>query len=241
METSGGTLLGGRVVHMQPREGHRTGIEPVLLAACVPARAGQLVMEGGTGSGAGLLCLACRVPGMRGIGIEWQAEMADLARRNVAANAADGRIEVVTVDLLAWRAAAPLDHAFANPPWHCTHGTSSPDPSKEAAKRAVADGVGGWAMALAACLRHGGTLTLVVPPARLTECLDAASAGGCGSTIIYPLWPRSGREAKLMLFRATKGGGGPCRLVPGLVLHEADGFSGEAEALLRDGLALDLG
>ena len=31
METTEGTLLGGRVCHAQPRTGHRTGLEPVLL------------------------------------------------------------------------------------------------------------------------------------------------------------------------------------------------------------------
>ena len=44
-----GHLLDGRVRYAQPAKGFRSGIEPVLLAASIPARAGQRVLEGGTG------------------------------------------------------------------------------------------------------------------------------------------------------------------------------------------------
>ena len=38
-ELTDGTLLGGKVIYRQKSSGYRTGIEPVLLAAFVPARA----------------------------------------------------------------------------------------------------------------------------------------------------------------------------------------------------------
>ena len=83
---TGGYLLGGRVRYAQPRQGFRSGIEPVLLAAAVPARAGERVLEGGTGAGAALLCLAARVPGVHGVGIERDGTLVSLARRNASAN-----------------------------------------------------------------------------------------------------------------------------------------------------------
>ncbi|MCC7428595.1 MAG: methyltransferase, partial [Alphaproteobacteria bacterium] len=48
-------LLGGRVVLRQPVRGYRAAIDPVLLAAFVPARAGEHVLEGGIGAGAAAL------------------------------------------------------------------------------------------------------------------------------------------------------------------------------------------
>ena len=81
-----GHLLDGRVRYVQPRHGFRSGIEPVLLAAAVPARAGDRVLEGGSGAGAALLCLAARVPGVRGLGIEQDPALVTLAKRNAAAN-----------------------------------------------------------------------------------------------------------------------------------------------------------
>ena len=50
-----GTLLGGAIRYGQPKTGYRTGIEPIFLAAAVPAHAGNQVLEAGTGAGAGLL------------------------------------------------------------------------------------------------------------------------------------------------------------------------------------------
>ncbi len=56
---------------------------------------------------------------------------------------------------------------------------------------------------------------------------------------LLPLWPRAGRAAKLVILRALRGGRGPMRLLPGLVLHApAGGFSAQAEAVLRGGAAL---
>ena len=75
-------LLDGRVRHDQPAAGHRTGIEPVLLAASIPARAGARVLEGGAGSGAALLCLAHRVPGIIGLGLEIDPALAAIASAN---------------------------------------------------------------------------------------------------------------------------------------------------------------
>jgi tRNA1(Val) A37 N6-methylase TrmN6 len=54
------------------------------------------------------------------------------------------------------------------------------------------------------------------------------------------LWPKAGKEAKLLLVRGVKGGRGPSRLLPGLVLHEPDGrYTEAAEAVLRDGAVLE--
>ncbi|PCH69375.1 MAG: methyltransferase, partial [Rhodobacteraceae bacterium] len=53
-------FLGGRVQLLQPQSGYRAGVDPVLLAAAVPGRAGQSVLELGCGAGAASLCLAAR-------------------------------------------------------------------------------------------------------------------------------------------------------------------------------------
>ena len=243
MNATAGTLLGGRVQHMQAQTGHRTGIEPVLLAASVAARLGSRVLEGGTGSGAALLCLATRVPGIVGVGVERDADQAALARRNIEANGLCG-LEIVTADLTAPDALAAglrFDHAMANPPWHRSTGTVSPDLRQEAARRASFDGLfGAWIAALVRPLRDRGSLTLVTAAASLADCIAALAAAGCGSVALLPLWPRPGREAKLLLLQAVKGGRGPARLLPGLVLHaDGGGYTPAAEAVLRHGAALD--
>jgi tRNA1(Val) A37 N6-methylase TrmN6 len=235
-----GTLLGGRVAYAQPETGHRTGIEPVLLAASLPARAGERVLEGGSGSGAGLLCLAARVPGITGLGLERDPALAALALRNAAANGFAG-LGFLAADLAAWRPEARFDHAMANPPWHGA-GTASPDAGREGAKRAGLGLFAAWAAALARPLRHRGTLTFIVAAAALPGCMAGFAMAGCGSIALFPLWPRAGLAARLALLRGVKGGRGPCRMLPGLVLHEAGGgFTAEAQQVLRGGAPIAWG
>lgn len=230
-------LLGGRVVHAQPESGHRTGIEPVLLAASVPARPGQSVIEAGSAAGAGLLCLAARVA-IGGLGVEQDAALVALARANAAANGFAGlRFEVADIETLT--GPAIHDHGFANPPWHDAAGTASPDPGREAAKRAAHGLYARWALRLAGLVARRGTVTLAAPAGRLAESLAALQAAGCGSLAVLPLWPKPGRGPKIVLVQGVKGGRGPDRLLPGLVLHRAEGgYTAEAEAILRDGGAL---
>ncbi len=238
--TTEGTLLGGRVHHAQPRDGHRTGLEPVLLAASIPARPGQLVLEGGTGAGGALLCLAARIPGIAGLGLERDPAMADLARANIAANRF-AQLDIETCDLTAWQPSRRFDHAFANPPWHAPSGTASPDSMRDAARRATPALIASWATALARALRPRGTLTLVLGADHLATGLAALAAAGCGNPIVFPLWPKPGRPARLVLLQAKRGARGPARLLAGITLHTPHGpFTAEADAILRDGAELNL-
>ena len=195
---------------MPRANGARTGIEPVLLAASIPARPGQRVLEGGAGSGAALLCLAARVPGILGLGIERDPAQAALARANAAANGMDG-LAFLAAELetpLPAALAGPFDHAMANPPWHAP-GTPSPDPGREAAKRAAPGLFDLWAARLAALpasWRHAEPDHRCRLP---TLVLAGLSGARCGGPAVLPFWPKAGQAAKLVLVRAIRGGRGP--------------------------------
>ncbi len=241
METSEGGLLGGRVRYAQPCRGFRSSIEPVLLAASVPARNGERVLEAGSGAGAALLCLAERVPGITGVGVERDGELVALARRNAAANGFLG-LEFVSAEIAGAGALGGFDHALANPPYHPTTGTASPDPMRQAAKQGPPELLGEWVGAMTAYLHRRATLTLIVLAAALPAAIAALAAADCPASVLLPLWRHTGGAAKLALLRGVKGGRGPFRLLAGLTLHSANGsFTPEADAVLREGAGLDLG
>ena len=93
------SLLGGRVRLRQPAEGYRAAIDPVLLAAAVPARAGEAVLDAGAGTGAATFCLAARVPGCRIVGLEIQRPLQRLASDTARYNQLGPQVEVIEGDL----------------------------------------------------------------------------------------------------------------------------------------------
>jgi tRNA1Val (adenine37-N6)-methyltransferase len=242
--SSQGFLLGGRVRYAQPKDGYRTGIEPVFLAASVPARPGERVLEAGTGSGAGLLCLEQRIGGLYGVGIEIEPTMARLAAENFAANGY-GKLTALCADVAEFPlprllGAEPFDHVLSNPPWHDASGTHPADGLRERAKMAEDGLLERWISRLAPRLKPRGSITFILPSRAMPEALAALGAGGCGSPVLFPLWPRAGREAKMLLIQAIKGGRAECRMLPGLILHDGPAYTLAAHAILRDAAALDL-
>jgi tRNA1(Val) A37 N6-methylase TrmN6 len=237
------TLLDGRVRLRQPVDGYRAAIDPVFLAAAVPACQGQMVLDLGSGVGAASLCLAARVPGVRIFGLEMQAQMVALARENIELNGFVGRIEA-----LVGRLQTPpprlgpgsFHHVMTNPPYGTAEGgVASPHPGKAAANQEGDVDLGAWMRFAVNMLQPKGTLVAVHRADRLDD-LFAALKGKVGEIVIYPLWPKLDRPAKRVLVRARKGVATPLTLLPGLILHEDDGrFTEGAEAVLRHGAALD--
>lgn len=234
------TLLGGRVRLRQPAGGLRAGHDAVLLAAAVPARPGDRVLELGCGSGAAFLCLAARVPGIEVVAVEREPALAALARENAALNGLAERVTVIAGDVAdrALRRGLPrCAHGFANPPfWDA--GTAPPAALRRIATHAAEAGLGDWAGCLAAATGHRGSATLILPAARFAAGLAALAGEGFGSPALLPLWPRAEVPAKRVLLAARRGGKGPGRVLPGLVLHEGAAATPAAAAILRDGVAL---
>ncbi len=240
MITTHGTLLGGRVAYAQPARGFRSGIEPVLLAAAIPAEPGEHVVEAGTGAGAALLCLAARCPGIAGTGVERDPALAALAGENATANGFS-TLRMIAGEIESYLPNRPADHAFANPPYHPPGGTASPDAARETSKRGAPGTIAAWVAALARCVVPRGTVTLILPAGALPDALAALSVARCGGARLLPLWPKQGRAAKLVLLQAREDSRAAFAVLPGLVLHQDDGrFTAEAEAVLRDGAALPM-
>jgi tRNA1(Val) A37 N6-methylase TrmN6 len=245
LELTEDRLLGGRVGLRQPAHGYRVAIDPVLLAAAVPALPGQIVLDAGAGSGAASLCLAARVPGCRIVGLELQPALWRLASDNATQNRLCRRVEMIQADLdrpPPRLAGARFDHVMTNPPYlAAAAATASPLPERQRASLEQGLDLAAWTQACLRLLAPGGLLTLIQRADRLAEVLRATS-GGLGDVIVFPLWPgRGARPAKRILVQGRKGSRGPLTLAPGLALHQPDGrFSIAAEAILRHGEALPL-
>lgn len=239
-------LLGGRVRLSQPATGYRAGIDPVFLAAAVPAKAGERVLDVGAGAGAAALCLAARVANASVSGVETNRTLVRLANANAGATGVGDRVRFFAGDLLTppiRLAPASFDHVMANPPYMPEGaGRASPDPGKAAATVEDKAGLGDWLRFCLLMAAPTGTVTVIHRADRL-DALLAAMAGRLGGVVVFPLWPGGeGRKAaKRVIVSGRRSSRAPLSLVPGLVLHRPDGaFTDEAEAVLRHADALHL-
>jgi tRNA1(Val) A37 N6-methylase TrmN6 len=232
-------LLGGRVRFVQPLQGYRAAIDPVLLAAAVPDGDWKSALDVGTGTGAAMLCLLSRCPQKRVAGLELLDAHADLARRSLRLNQMEGRGAVVTADV-RWRPTLPpnsFDQVLSNPPFHGPG--NAPAHQNRAIAHMEAVPIDVWLGFCLRMLRPRGGLTVIHRADRVDELLVGLHKKA-GAVEVIPLWPRAGIAAKRVIVRARKGLKSPAVMHPGLVLHQADGrFTPQAEAILRGALSLD--
>jgi len=225
----------------QPRKGYRAGVDPVLLAATVPAQAGQRVLELGCGVGAASLCLGARVPGLALTGVEIQPTYAALARRN------SQDFEVVDADLAQMPLALrqrQFDHVLANPPYFDRDASiASKDSAREAAlgERTPLEK---WVEIAAKRLAPKGQAHFIHRAERLPDLIRALPHD-MGSIEVLPIAPRIGRMAELIILRARKSGRGAFRLCAPLIMHEGathlvdgDSYVPQIRVVLREGAAL---
>ena len=170
-------LLGGRVRLLQTKDGYRAAIDPVLLAAAVPAKSGERVLDLGSGVGAAALCLSARLSAVQVTGLDIQAPMVEIATQNAILNACGDDVSFVAGDLLDPPAAVgedAFDHVMANPPYL---GSASGNPPPESAK-AIANVEGkakliDWVRAAHRAVRRKGSVTFIHRADRIDGLLAA--------------------------------------------------------------------
>lgn len=239
-------FLGGRLSILQPRKGHRSGIEAVLIAAMAPLQPQETVIDIGSGVGVAGLCALARVPGSRAFLVEADPAAADLARDNAARNGFSDRTGIVVEDVTARGAIdrcgliEAADHAVANPPFY-DPAASRISPEKAAAHATPDEALDAWLRFAVAALKPAGSLTLV-HRAEALEMVLATFARRFGAIAVLPVHPRPGLPATRIIVQGRKGSRAPLVILPGLILHEAHGhgFRPDVEAILRSGAAFEL-
>jgi tRNA1Val (adenine37-N6)-methyltransferase len=232
-------FLGGRLTIAQPKTGFRAGHDAVLLAAAVPAKPGERVLELGSGSGVASLCLAARVAGLSVRGIEFESELVELANKNAERNGVADRVSFAQGDAVRLALGGEtFDHVFFNPPFHPDTGQVSPIKARDQARRDQGDAVARWTLAALEATRTGGTVTAILRADRKDDVAEVVRGRG---VTIFSLFPHAGEAPKRVLVRIVKGSDEPVRTAAGLVLHLADGKpTPEADAVLRHAAALSL-
>lgn len=247
MSTTDDAFLNGRLRIRQPKDGYRAGADPVFLAAAVPVKAGQSVLELGCGAGVAMLCLLSRVPGIQAVGIDKDRDALRLASENIAENGYGADVSFADIpDLPDDLRQRSFDHVMTNPPFFDrTAGSKAANAGREAG-RGESTALSVWIDVAIRRLSPNGTLSIIQRAERLPDCLRALDER-VGDICVLPLVPRADRAAKLVVLQAKKGGKGPFRLSAPMVLHkgathekDGDSYTEVAARILRHGAPLAL-
>ena len=238
-------FLNGRITLFQPAKGYRAAIDPVLLAAGIPACPGDKVLEIGSGTGAASLCLAARVPNVEVIGLELQLDLVDLANKSVELNSLSHSVTFFQGNLLSPPKCLGeflFDHVMANPP-HLNRQKVNPSPNlqKEIAYVEGEAALTDWIKFALQNVRVGGTVTFLHRYDRRDEVVSGLEEGA-GGIIVFPLWPKiHGNGAKRVIIQGRKGVKGITKFATGIVLYDdKEKFTNETNRILREGSRLKL-
>ena len=245
--TTRDSFLDGAITVLQPQKGYRAATDPVFLAACIPAKAGQSVLEMGCGVGVGMLCLEKRVPGLLITGLELQEYYAKLAQENIVLNASTAR--VVQGNLMRMPqeiSGKSYDHVLFNPPFYGVKNVSAPKDAGKSLAYVMDLEIKDWIEVGLKRLKPKGRISFIHRTEILPEALSCLNRVA-GDIRIKPLASRTDHAAKRVLITARKGTKGPASLLAPLIIHKSEDhlldtgeYSATAQAILREGHALIL-
>lgn len=238
-------FLDGLVTLVQPRSGHRAGLDAALLQAVVPAQASGCAVDLGTGVGTVAFAVAARAPALSVVGVERDAGLiacAQEALRRPENSAFAPRVRVIEADVTERREAraragladGSADFVLMNPPYDQPGRVRpSPDAHRRSAHLGEAGSLAAWCRTAAGLAKPGAVLGLIHRAAALADVLDAL-AGRFGEVRVLPVHPSQARSASRIVVRARRGSRAGLQIVPGLFLHDsAGGWTRQADAILR--------
>jgi len=224
----------GRFSLVQPlRQGHRSGMDAMLLASLVAADRPCRVADLGAGAGAAGMAVASRLDDAEILLVERSPLMAAFARRSMALEEnrhLAARMSVLEADVALTgraRVAAGLadysfDHAIMNPPFNDGSDRKTPDALKAEAHAMVEGLFETWIRTACAILRPGGQMSLIARPQSIADIV-AACGRRFGGLEITPLHPRPGENAVRILVTAIKQSRARLTFRAPLIMHEAQG------------------
>lgn len=186
------------------------GMDAVLLSGFASALEGERVLDLGTGTGIIPILMAAKTPADHLTGLEIQEESADMARRSVAYNDLEDRIDIVTGDIKdASRlfGASSFDVISTNPPYMIAdHGLVNPDEAKAVARHEIKCTLEDVISQSAKVLKPGGRFFMVHRPFRLSEIFSLMTAYKLEPKRMRMVYPYLDAEPNMVLIEGNRGG-----------------------------------
>ncbi len=208
------------------------GMDAVLLSNFAKVKKGEKVLDIGTGTGIIPILLEAKTDGDHFTGLEIQEESADMARRSVAYNHLENKIDIVTGDVkeaVNLFGSVFFDVITTNPPYMIgAHGLQNKDSAKAIARHEVLCDLDDILRTSAKLLRPGGRFYMVHRPFRLAEILSKMCAYKIEPKRMRLVHPYVDKEPNMVLIEGSRGGNSRMMVEPPLIVYrEKNVYSGE--------------
>jgi tRNA1(Val) A37 N6-methylase TrmN6 len=200
------------------------GMDAVLLSGFAKALSGEKVLDLGTGTGIIPILLEAKTMGKHFTGLEIQEESADMARRSVAMNGLEDKIDIVVGDIKEASAIfgqASFDVVTSNPPYmNHKHGIVNPAEAKAIARHEILCSLEDVIREAAKTLKPGGRFYLVHRPFRLVEIISTLTAYKLEPKRMKLVYPYIDKEPNMVLIECIKGAKSMVKLEAPLIVYK---------------------
>jgi tRNA1(Val) A37 N6-methylase TrmN6 len=200
------------------------GMDAVLLSGFTKVHPGERVLDLGTGTGIIPILLEAKTEGKHFTGLEIQEESADMARRSVAMNGLDDKIDIIVGDIKEASAnfgLASFDVITSNPPYmNHGHGLVNPGDAKAIARHEILCSLEDVIREASRLLRINGRFYLVHRPFRLVEIMNKLTEYKLEPKRMKLVHPYVGKEPNMVLLECVKGGKSMLKVEAPLIVYK---------------------
>lgn len=203
------------------------GMDAVLLSGFAKAKEGDRVLDLGTGTGIIPILMEAKTDAKELVGLEIQADSADMARRSVALNRLEEKIQIIDGDIKEAASifgAASFDVVTCNPPYMIgQHGIQNPDAPKAIARHEIHCTLEDVISQAAKLLKPGGHFYMVHRPFRLAEMISLMTKYRVEPKRMQLVYPYIDKEPNMVLIEGVRGGKSRMQVEKPLIVYKEPG------------------
>lgn len=203
------------------------GMDAVLLSGFARVKKQEKVLDLGTGTGIIPILLAAKTEGMHFTGLEIQPESADMARRSVAYNHLENKINIEIGDIkdASEQFGASSFHVVTTNPPYMTgqHGLTNPNESKAIARHEILCCLEDVIRESARILKPQGRFYMVHRPFRLAEIMVLMHQYGLEPKRMQLVYPYIDKEPNMVLLEGLRGGNPRITVEKPLIVYREPG------------------
>jgi tRNA1(Val) A37 N6-methylase TrmN6 len=234
MELTEDYILDGKIFLLQPREGYRVAVDPVIFSHFINIERGRRVLDVGCGAGAISLILKWQAPDSEVFAIDVDKNICEVCVENAQRN--NLKINVINIGIERIQTHHELkdiefDYVVTNPPFFDSK-SSRVSSMKRIANFETVE-LKDWVSFCLKKVKNNGEFAIIHCASRIDDIFSAVR-GKIGAVEIIPIFPKYGSDAKRVIIKGRKGSKSPAKITSGLILHNDDGeYSETTEKILR--------